>query len=237
VSAPYGVTFLILAFATAFGTIVADPWPVRVLAGSAALALALLAAAYLGAGPRLLLKRPDGTRPWWSWLLLWPYLLLNVVSFSLFRLVSREAAYTPVAPNLYLGRRLTAREVRAAAGVGWTSVLDLAAEFAEVGPLRGLPHYRSLPVLDATAPSWEQLHVAVDWLKERVAQGPVLVHCALGHGRSATVVLAYLLARGQVADPKEGLGFLRSRRGSVGLHPGQAALLRRFAGSLSAHAE
>jgi hypothetical protein len=193
-----------------------------------ALALAVVAVAYLGAGPRLLLKRTNGTRSLVSWPILWPYFVLTAFSFWLFRMTNREPAFALVAPNLYLGRRLTAAEVRRGS-FGWHAVLDLTAEFAEVVPLRRLPGYRSLPVLDATAPSWEQLQSAVDWLKDQVARGPVLVHCALGHGRSATVVGAYLLATAQVAGVKEALALMRSRRGGVGLHASQAVLLRRFA--------
>jgi protein-tyrosine phosphatase len=61
-----------------------------------------------------------------------------------------------------------------------------------------------------------------------VAFGPVYVHCALGHGRTATVVLAYLLATGQVATLREGLARLRTLRPGVGLHRQQAELVRRW---------
>jgi hypothetical protein len=201
---------------------------VQVVAWNTAMAFALVALAYLGAEPAILLKRPDGTRSPQSWPLLWPYFFLTGFSFWLYRMNEREPPFVQVVPNLYLGRRLTPREVRQAAPIGWQAVLDLAAEFAEVRALRRLPGYRSLPVLDATAPSWEQLLDAVDWLKERVAQGPVLVHCALGHGRSATVVVAYLLATGQVKGVKDGLSLLRAQRG-VALHKGQRTLLELYA--------
>jgi len=90
---------------------------------------------------------------------------------------SREPAYAEVVPNLSFGRRLLARECTA---VRWVSVLDLAAEFTEARPLRELAGYRSLPVLDATSPTVEQLRSSVAWLTEVVAIGPVYVHCALG---------------------------------------------------------
>jgi protein-tyrosine phosphatase len=175
-----------------------------------------------------LLKRRDGTRFLAAWPLLWPYFLLTAFAFWLFRLTSREPAFTLVAHNLYLGRRLTPREVRQAHAVGWQAVLDLAAEFAEVRRLQRLPNYRSLPVLDATAPTWEHLHVAVEWLRQQVARGPVLVHCALGHGRSVTVVVAYLLTAGRAPTLQEGLTWLRSQRRGVGLHSCQRNLLRRY---------
>ena len=218
------MTFLVLA--AAFVVVAVAAWDsvgwVAVLPLYAALSFALLAAAYAGAGPRLLLKRATGRRSVLGWVLFAPYFLLNAVTFGLYRLLSREPAYVRVAPNLFFGRRLSAREAEAA---GWASVLDLAAEF----PAAWAPtSYRSLPVLDAAAPTEEELRAAVAWVAEAVAAGPVYVHCALGHGRSACVIIAYLLSVGAVGSVAEGVRLLRSLRPGVRLHPPQRRLLRRF---------
>jgi hypothetical protein len=227
VSAKYGPTFLALAAVMAFAASGADRWAVCGIALCAALASLLMAVAYAGAGPRMLLKRPEGHRHVAAWPLLWPYFLMNGLAFSLYRVASRRPPYSRIAPNLDLGRRLTAREIRRAGG-GWLAVLDLAPEFAEARPFRDASQYRSLPVLDATAPSAEELSSAVDWLARHVAEGPVYVHCALGHGRSATVVIAYLLASGQVRTVDEGEARVRSLRDRVKLNAAQRAVLRRF---------
>ncbi len=198
---------------------------VAVLPLYAAVSFGLLAAAYAGAGPGLLFKRADGRRSALGWLLFAPYFLLNAATFGLYRLLSREPASVRVAPNLDFGRRLSAREYPAG---GWASVLDLAGEFPAAWPERASPGYRSLPILDATAPSEAELRSAVTWVAERVAVGPVYVHCALGHGRSACVVVAYLLSVGAVGTAAEGVRLLRSLRPGVRLHPSQLRLLRRF---------
>ena len=188
----------------------------------AAVSFALLAAAYAGVGPRLLFKRADGRRSPLGWLLFAPYFLLNAFTFGLYRRVSREPAYVQVAPNVWFGRRLSACEAEAG---GWVSVLDLAGEFPASRVGAG---YRSLPVLDAAAPTEAELRDAVAWIAEAVALGPVYVHCALGHGRSACVVVAYLLSMGAVGTVAEGARRLRSLRAGVRLHPPQLRLLRRF---------
>ena len=132
------------------------------------------------------------------------------------------------------GRRLSAREARAA---GWVSVLDLACEFAATRPLRKLAGYRSLPVLDGTAPTGEQLRSAVAWLTEAVKAGPVYVHCALGHGRSACAVIAYLLSVGSVGTVAEGVAVVRSLRPAVRLQRAQRWRLDRFRALLEPNRE
>ncbi len=222
------VTFLLLALVFLVAAVIfweMVGWPALLFAYSA-FSFLLIALAYAGLGPGLFRKRADGRLPWLTLFLLGPYLLLNALSFRLYLLGSQEPAHAQADANLSFGRRLTSREARAEQARGWIGVLDLACEFTEVGPLRRLPHYRSLPVLDATAPDEEQLRWAVSWLKETVRLGPVYVHCALGHGRSVTVVLAYLLCTGKVRTLEEGLARLRCLRRGVKLHPGQARRLR-----------
>lgn len=220
----YSLTFLLLAAAFVVVAIAAwhsVGWAI-VLPLYAALSFALLAAAYAGVGPQLLLKRATGRRSVFAWLLFAPYFMLNALTFVLYRLLSHEPAFVQVAPNLFFGRRLSARETDV---VGWVSILDLAAEF----PAARVPSkYRSLPVLDGAAPTEEELRSAVEWVAAAVGSGVVYIHCALGHGRSACVVIAYLLFVGTVRAAEEGEQLLRSLRPGVRLHPPQLRLLRRF---------
>jgi hypothetical protein len=229
-SLKYGLLFLSLAFGCAVLTVTSWEyvgWFAAVFLYPAGSFL-WMAAAYAGAGPGLLLKNPLGRHSLLAWVILGPYFLLNLTTFGLFRLVSRESAYVEVAPNVLFGRRLTSREAK---GQPWAGVLDLAGEFTENRQLRLLPGYKSLPVLDATAPGDEQLKSAVDWIRSHAAKGPVYVHCALGHGRSACVVVAYLLATGEVETVEEGVRRLRSIRPGVRLHSVQREQLRAFEGT------
>lgn len=223
----YGLTFL--ALAAAWVVVALAAWEiagwVAAVPAYAALSFVLLAVAYGGAGPRLLLKRATGRRSPLGWLLFAPYYSLNAATFGLYRLLTHEPAYVQVAPNLFFGRRLSAREYQAG---GWAWVLDLAGEFSAGRPQRASPGYRSLPVLDAAAPSEDELRSAAAWVAEAVASGPVYVHCALGHGRSACVVIAYLLSVGAVGTAAEGVRLLRSLRPGVRLYPPQRRALRRF---------
>lgn len=225
-SAAYSLVFLVLASIASLVAVVAwDPLGfLSLLPAYAAVSLLTLAAAYAGCGPRLLGKRHDGRRSISALLLLGPYFLLNAFASFLHRNLSREPAYAEVVPGLFFGRRLTDRE--AASHLGWTSVLDLAPEFPEASTLRSLPGYRSLPLLDATAPTHAQIRDAVEWLTRRLKTGPVYVHCALGHGRTGCVLAAYLLSAGHAKSVGEALRMMRALRPGVGLNRPQRRALR-----------
>ena len=54
--------------------------------------------------------------------------------------------------------------------------------------------HRQYRVPDVTVPDEEVLSDAVPWIEDRLAEGrTVLIHCAKGRGRSATVLAAYLM--------------------------------------------
>ncbi len=194
------------------------------VAGYCAASTAAVALAYAGVGPGGLGKRLDGRRGLPAWAVYGPYLLVTAGLFTVVRAVSREPAFHRVAPNVDLGRRLTDREARAG---GWAAVVDLAAEFSEVPALRR-GDYVSVPVLDGTAPTVEQLRTAAAWIAGRGAVGPVYVHCALGHGRSACVVAVYLLHVGLADDARDAVR-VRAARPGVHLNRAQRRALERFA--------
>ena len=166
----------------------------------------------------------NGTRVSLSWLPFGPYFLLNAAAFHAYRLLARGPAYAEVVPNLILARRLSPRETVA---VGCVAVLDLAAEFAATRWSHSIA-YLSLPLLDATAPTPTQLQTALDWIATHITRGPVVVHCALGHDRSACVAAAYLSMSRAVVTPGEPERRLRELRPGVRLNPTQRRALRQF---------
>jgi protein-tyrosine phosphatase len=223
----YCIVFLSLAvglLAVTFALWEVVGW-VAIALGLGVVSFLLLAAAYAGVGPRLLLKRSNGSRALSGKIIFAPYFFLNRLLFALHRLLSREVAFVEVSPNLFLGRKLTRKESQS---LKWISVLDLAVEF-EADPVMGRsPGYRSLPILDGTAPTKTELISSNAWIAEAVVKGRVYVHCALGHGRSACVVIAYLLSTGVVPTIADGLRHLRVARPAVRLNAAQLSALRPF---------
>ena len=208
--------------AVALGLLALAAPPVTWLLLWPALSLALVAAAYGGLGPRVFGKR-DGRIPWLRRLLLAPYLAGAHLSL---RLQTRaRPPFVQIVPGLLMGRRLSARE---AARLPVRAVLDLTAELTEAAPLRRRTHL-TLPVLDLTAPSAAQLEAGVRFIARHRSAGPVYVHCALGYGRAACLVAAYLMESGIANTPADALALVRAAQPRVHLNAGQLdALSRRY---------
>ena len=181
----------------------------------------VVAAGYAGVGARVLGKRADGALAPWTLALL-PFLLFTWLVWHLQRRLTREPCCHKVAPGIWLGRRPLAHEVPA----GVTLVVDLTAEFPSTRAVRAGRRYLCLPTLDTRAPDPDRLRrivaTAATW------KGGVYIHCANGHGRSATVAIAVLVARGLAADLAEAEAQIRSTRAGISLSPAQRAMLEHF---------
>lgn len=228
----YGLTFLILAFLCFLGACKTDLIGLRIPLSYAGATFTLLGSVYLLRKPSWLLKKPSGEMRLFAWLLYGPYFLVNGLLFILLQKFSRECATAQIVPDLFLGRLLTKLEASLVAPEP-VAVVDLVAEFSEAPRFRAAPGYLLLPVLDGTAPTLGQLQQGVRHIVEWLPKGRVYVHCALGHGRSVTLVAAFLLATGKAASVEDAIKMIRSRRQGIGLKPGQVAVLRLFESSLA----
>lgn len=102
-----------------------------------------------------------------------------------------------IEPNLYLAALPTASDVAGLARRGVRAVINACEEYR--GPVA---RYRQhgieqlhLPMLDYAEPSAEQVERALAFLREHLGAGRgVLVHCKAGRGRSATLILCWLVA-------------------------------------------
>ena len=80
-----------------------------------------------------------------------------------------------------------------------------ALGFAGIVDLRGGGEPRiteALTIQNRDGDPWskEQVRAAIDYIHDKLALGPVLVACAAGMSRSASMVIAYLVRTGWAAD-------------------------------------
>ncbi|CDX39667.1 putative membrane associated phosphatase [Mesorhizobium sp. SOD10] len=152
------------------------------------LALAIIAFAYAGAGAKVFQKAADGRVSLASRILLWPYRLgarVNVWAWT-----RKLPPVVPVTDGIFLGRFPSAAEAD-----GFGTVIDLAAELER--PRDATGRWQSFGMLDLLPPPVGVLNQAVAGIEPARRQGTVLVCCALGFQRSATVVAGWLVATGR----------------------------------------
>ena len=215
-----GVVFLALSGSVALGGWDAGGW--GRLAYWPAGSLALVASGYFGVGPAIFGKRPDGRLSIGRGLLLLPYLILAWSVWHLSRSLRAIPPWQELTESVVIGRRLLPREVPQRV----TAVVDLTSEFSEPSGVRRDRVYLSLPILDRSVP--DELE-AVDLIRRicLLGEGVVYIHCAEGHGRTATVAALLLGALGVADSPVAALEQIVQARPSVRLARCQRAFVER----------
>lgn len=216
----YGILFTILGGSLIFQAVsLQGVFWILVWPGASVGAVGL---AYLGLGPGVFGKRPDGTMAWYAVVLLLPYLTILWLTWHLGRAVSGEDCCNEIVPGIFVGRRPLADELPKEV----TLVVDLTAEFPELRAVRAGRQYLSAPILDTGIAERE----AFERVVRQVSQwpGPVYIHCALGHGRSGTLAAAVIVAKGLCATAEEAVAMLRTARPRLRLRKNQLAFAKRI---------
>ena len=183
--------------------------------------LSVVAFAYLTGNAAVFQKQADGRLSAAATILLLPY--LAGVRLNMAYWLSGKAKMARVRDDVWIG---------SVSGISddLPAVLDVCAEYPRPR-YRGA--YRVLPLLDMVAPSENDLVQAASLLEAlRRQHGKVLTCCALGYGRSAAVVLTWLLVYGGCRDLAQATAELKQARPQMVLPPETAKAVEAAAGRL-----
>jgi len=217
----YGVAFAAMAAALVYlaarhgGWAWVLIWP--------AVSFAIVAAGYLRLGPRVMGKTHVGDFSWWSRVLLLPFRLFVLFGWYVGRAITPGPASAEIMPGVWLGRRVSASELPPGTGI----VIDLTSEIAVPRRVRDeTRRYICLPTLDRGVPDVTAARAALNQAAQVAREGGgVYIHCAQGFGRSAALVAAMLIRRGESRDVDDAEARLKTLRPGVRLTRQQRAFV------------
>ena len=183
--------------------------------------LSVVAFAYLTGNAAVFQKQADGSLSAAATILLLPY--LAGVRLNMAYWLRGKAKTARVRDDVWIG---------SVSGISddLLAVLDVCAEYPCP---RYHGAYSTLPLLDMVAPSENDLVQAASLLETlRRQHGKVLTCCALGYGRSAAVVLTWLLVYGGCRDLAQATAELKQARPQMVLPPETAKAVEAAAGYL-----
>ena len=174
------------------------------------LALAIVAVGYAGAGPQIFQKRQDGRISLASFWLLMPYRFgarLNLLWWT-----RRLPAAVELADGVFLGRAPRRSELST-----YVAVIDMAAELPGLSAA-GLA-WRAFPSTDLLPVETGRIRDAVRAVEEAAQRGPVLICCALGFQRSASVAACWLVRAGLAGNAAIAVAQIKAAGRPVHLAP------------------
>lgn len=204
---------------------------IQVLLAWIAFSLGTVSFAYIFNYPALFRKREDGSIPFYIRWLFIPFLLGTGAYNHFARKYDKVPAIQKIDEHLFLACRLGGKDIEHMKENGVTAILDVTAEFDGLDwtAYKLDLAYLNLPVLDHTSPNEDQLNTAINWIDQQIKSGrKVVVHCALGRGRSVLTMAAYLLARDNTLSVIDALNQIQSIRSTARLNKRQLKSLKKI---------
>ena len=182
--------------------------------------------AFAGSTTGMLGKSSRGRIPLWSIALFFPFhAALRAKLWLKKHVLSREPLHTDVGDGWHIGGWPPSA---AALPAGDPAVVDCTCEFQRT---HSHVPYLCVPTWDTQCPSDPGFRAGVDFAVAQHESGrPVYVHCAHGHGRSAAMLCAILIATGASPSVEAAEAMLKHHRPKVRLNQIQLEGLRAYLG-------
>jgi atypical dual specificity phosphatase len=160
-------------------------------------------------------------------MLFYPTLILNIL---LCKVLGLRNWYDRIDEYVILGALPCKDDVPRLKKIRVRSVLNLCEEYSgpeEAYAAAGIEQVR-LPTIDYTTPSLSTVRQGVFFIEKCVSRGDlVYVHCKAGRGRSATIVLCWMIKAKKI-KPNEAMNFLLERRPHVNKKLHERKVVREF---------
>ena len=189
-----------------------------------ALSLMLVSAAYIFNIAKIFRKRENGVIPFYIRWAFVPFLFGVQIYNAWARKHDKVPPIQQINKHLFLACRLFPSDIDTLKSNGITAILDVTCEFdgLEWSSTQENIKYLNIPVLDHSIPSHSQLNQAINWIHHHIKKDRrVVIHCALGRGRSVFVMAAYLLSQNKNADVHEVLAQIKETRQTANLNKRQ----------------
>lgn len=173
-------------------------------------------------------SRIPGRKEWLYARSVWvPTLIWNVLLGRVFRV---RNWWDEVDEHVVLGALPFATDVAKLKSIGITGVVNTCEEYA--GPKKSYEkadiEQLRVPTIDFAHPSPDSVKQGVEFIEKHANKGgKVYVHCKAGRGRSATVVMGWLMKRNGLS-PEEAQRKLAQVRRHVNPHLAERPVIREF---------
>ena len=189
-----------------------------------ALSLILVSGAYIFNLAKIFRKRENGVIPFYIRWAFVPFLLGAQIYNAYSRKHDKVPPIQKINDHLFLACRLFPSDIDTLKENGITAILDVTCEFdgLEWSSTQENISYLNIPVLDHSVPTHSHLNQAINWIHHHIKEDRrVVVHCALGRGRSVFVMAAYLLSQDKNADVHQVLAQIKETRETANLNKHQ----------------
>lgn len=206
-------------------------WWISLISAWTGFSVLCVALAYILNKPGIFRKRNDGTIPTAIRWVFWPFLFGTGLYNWFARKYDRVPAVQKVTDEVYLACRLFPDDIESLRSNGVTAILDVTAEFdgLDWSSQDANLAYLNIPVLDHTAPNVDQLSEAIKWIAKQLhGDGKVVIHCALGRGRSVLVTAAFLLSQDDSLTVLDAMNKIQTARETARLNKHQRKSLEKI---------
>jgi diacylglycerol kinase family enzyme len=191
----------------------------------------ILSIAYFIKKPSIFRKNSDGRIPYYINILLWPFISGVYLYNAIARRLDKTAKMHQIDRGLFVATRLNTQDFTSTEIANIDAIVDMTAEFSALdwGASVLDLDYLNVPTLDHQTPNIDELREAITWINNHINQGHnVVVHCALGRGRSVFLAAGYLLAKYPELTVRSALEKITKVRTQARLNKAQLKILLKY---------